>query len=422
MSEEIKQAAVPVADKPYPTPKFPEFGRDVEIAAGYCKKSMPNLAERLQSLAKILSQGADYPQAAFARGVRLGLSTGAQTTEYGVLQVIREGWKRDCEIRGAAVPVDPAPQDLEKQCQGLAEAAIANGQGLLLMESENGDLRSALQGCIGVIERNGWNFAAMPADDSAYKVAKKMVKGNSVATQGPSPQAASDPHVQRAHDILDAWFARQRPIDQVAGTGTMIKVVIDELTKALAAPSPVSAGLTLKPGPFLDAARDLAAQVTHMSLESQAVEVTAQGSGFREAPVSAPAAEAEKWPPADIWNYNVRQTRDPESPEPVQEWVPHSWYMRLFGKADAEIRRLQDSESYWRKKASAAAPIPGGSDIREGAVRHCAMCGWLMVHGPGIGDYCPNPDCDNLDGPAKEDQDGSASLAEASPQIREEGE
>lgn len=41
-------------------------------------------------------------------------------------------------------------------------------------------------------------------------------------------------------------------------------------------------GLGLKPGPFLDAARGLAAEVEGMPPEKQAVEVKASGSGFRE--------------------------------------------------------------------------------------------------------------------------------------------
>lgn len=52
----------------------------------------------------------------------------------------------------------------------------------------------------------------------------------------------------------------------------------------------------------------------------------------------------------------------------------------------------------------------------DGSLRHCAECGWLMVHGPGIGDYCPNPDCDNLDGPAKEDGSETSASESVSPQ------
>jgi hypothetical protein len=61
----------------------------------------------------------------------------------------------------------------------------------------------------------------------------------------------------------------------------------DKLIASLQKGAPVD-GLTLKPGPFLDAARSLAAEVANMPPEVQAVEVTAQGSGFR-APVDGEA-------------------------------------------------------------------------------------------------------------------------------------
>jgi hypothetical protein len=73
------------------------------------------------------------------------------------------------------------PLDLEKQCADLAAVAMSNGQGLLLLEAENRDLKESLRECLKAMERNGWHYKASPtdADYDAYKLAKKTMKGYS---------------------------------------------------------------------------------------------------------------------------------------------------------------------------------------------------------------------------------------------------
>jgi hypothetical protein len=56
---------------------------------------------------------ADYPQAAFARGVRHGLSCPRPATEYRVLAMIRQGWEIDHALRFSRCVPSPEPAGVD---------------------------------------------------------------------------------------------------------------------------------------------------------------------------------------------------------------------------------------------------------------------------------------------------------------------
>lgn len=78
---------------------------------GKCRPSFTSdLAERIRmatinehmlaTQGRFKSSATDKERGAFARGVRHGLNTGAASNEYRVLEIINEGWREDCRIRG----------------------------------------------------------------------------------------------------------------------------------------------------------------------------------------------------------------------------------------------------------------------------------------------------------------------------------
>ena len=73
--------------------------------------TIANLTDLAIANAALADLHGDYPQAAFARGVRSGLGREAET-EIQVLQIIREEWKKDCEIRAALSPATQPNDDL----------------------------------------------------------------------------------------------------------------------------------------------------------------------------------------------------------------------------------------------------------------------------------------------------------------------